>query len=145
MGIMSRAAGYHAVPDAYACVHAFAELLLVIMHWTHTATVQIHLSLCCGCLFLQDRGFQGTQGMAALVFVHASCLRDRGIGSSMNHMACLQSMDMAYYIFEMCCMRSDEVEKASLDHYFLPLDLCCKLLSKFCPLLYARSYVTSQK
>jgi hypothetical protein len=42
MGIMSQAAGYHAVHEAYACMHAFAKLLVVIMHWIHTATVHIY-------------------------------------------------------------------------------------------------------
>jgi hypothetical protein len=72
MGIMSRAAGYHAVHEAYACVHASAKLLL----------------------------------------------------------ECLQSMNMVFFFFEMCSLRSDEVKEASLDRYFLSLDLCCELFSE---------------
>ncbi len=50
-----------------------------------------------------------------------------------------------FFFFEMCSLRSDEVKEASLDRYFLPLDLCCELFSKFCPLLYAGSDAASQK
>jgi hypothetical protein len=56
-----------------------------------------------------------------------------------------QSMNMAFFFFEMCSLRSDEVKEASLDRYFLPLDLCGELFSKFSPLLYASSDAASQK
>ena len=88
MGIMSRAAGYHAVHEAYACLHAF--------------------------------------GKASL-------------GGFAEH-------EHGLFFFEMCFLRSDEVKEASLDRYFLPLDLCGELFfPKFCPLLYASSDAASQK
>jgi hypothetical protein len=89
MGIMSLAAGYHAVHEAYACLHAFGKASL--------------------------------GGFAAE--------HEHGL----------------FFFFEMCSLRSDEVKEASLDRYFLPLDLCGELFSKFSPLLYASSDAASQK
>jgi hypothetical protein len=102
----------------------------------------------------QDGGSQCTQNMAALVFVRAPCVQDKGMDGSKSHMAYqwvfLQSMDIAHFMqsfffFERKrCMKSDEVKMASIERYFLPFALCCNLLSKICCLFYARRCAPSQ-
>ncbi len=89
LGIMSRAAGYRAVHEAYACAHVFANLQ--IMDMAH---------------FMQSS---------------------------------------LYFFFERKrCMMGDSVKMASKERYFLPVALCCDLLSKICCRSYARKDDPSQ-
>ena len=54
----------------------------------------------------QDGGSQGTQDMAALVFVRAPCVRDKGRDGSKSHMAAMISVSVQFckaWIWHISC------------------------------------------